>query len=406
MNGIVLSPVPEGEYELMEQREKAASEAFAAAWQRPVNLSARIYYHPRLALTEELHVLRSRRGPLYDAHAGLERRVRTIIGLTDQRLYDEVTEAIRNRQFGKALERSRVLAKVDDSGKSIGNLIELHCTHLKGIPEGEVLLEFLVDHLPVSASLHNIAATLHRASHMLAERVYERALERFPTDANILGNFATFLSSIYRDFGQVEAAYRKALDADPNHATNLGNFALFFQKVRKDFDAAETYFRKALDADPDNANCLGNFANFLERVRKDFDAAETYYRKALDADPGDANHLGNFARLLLVQNRWDEGCEYLERAFAAAPNQKMVLCELHFYAYAHGKGRWPNALSLLKELLTSGARSPGWDLQANVQRARDSGHPEPELLAALADVLADAAPLATLEAFQAWHQAT
>lgn len=84
---------------------------------------------------------------------------------------------------------------------------------------------------------------------------------------------------------------------------------------------------------------------------------------------------------------------------------EVVLCERYFYAYTHGRERWPGALASLKQLLSDGVRSPGWDLRGNVQRARDSGHPEAALVAALADVISNAAPLATLEAFEAWRQA-
>lgn len=403
----VLSPVPMGEDELMDRREKAAQNAFSSAWQGPVDLSARIYYHPRLALTEEPHVFRSSRGPLYEAYSALERRIRTSIGLTNKRISDDVSEAILSRQFDRAIERSRMLAKLDDGGRSVVNLILMHQERLKGIPEGDFLLKFLIDHLPPNANLHNIAVTLHFGKHPLAGYVYERALEMTPNDADTLGNFALFFHNVREDYDVAETYYRKALSADPFHATVLGSYAAFLEAIRNDYDGAETYYRKSLDVDPDHAANLGNYADFLHVIRRDIDGAVTYYRKAIAANPKHSNNLGNFARLLFGQNRCDEGNIFLERAFAAVSSgEDALLCELHFYAYAHGGERWPDALGSLKRLLTSGARSPGWDLQANVQRARESGHPDPELLAALADVVADAAPLATLEAFEAWQQAT
>lgn len=368
----VLSPVPMGEDELMELREKAAREAFEAAWQRPVDLSARIYYHPRLALTEEPHVFRSSRGPLYEAYVALEGRVRTSVGLTEQSLYDEVSEAIRSQQFSKALDRSRLLVKLDD-GRTFRSLIRLYSRKLKDVPEVDSLLEFLLEHLPVNTNLHRIAAELHERSHPLAGRVYDRVLQQTPKDANVRGELAIFLQNVLRDFDAAEANYRQAIEADPRHGNNLGNFAIFLQAIRKDL--AE---------------------------------AEIYYRRTLDVDPSDGNSLGNLAQILLVRGHHEEGCECLEWAFAAEEEdeeEEALMCELHFYAYVHFRERWPKALGSLKRLLTRGARSPGWDLTANVQRARDSGHPEAELVAALAEVVADAAPLATLEVFPAWQQA-
>jgi len=372
----VLSPVPMGEDELMELREKAAQDAFAAAWQRPVDLNARIYYHPRLALTEEPHVFRSSRGPLYEAYAALERRMSASVGLGEIQLRKEIRAAIGSQQYGRALERSRFLVKVDD-GTSFHQILRRSMMDWKDGPELNSFLEFLVEHLPAHTSLHRIARNLHDGSHPFAGRVYERVLQQTPNDADLRGDFAEFLVSVVKDFDAAEAHYRQAIETDPRNIDNLGNFAIFLQTIRK--DRAE---------------------------------AETYYRRALDVDPDDGNLLGNLAQLLLARGHDEEGLDALQQAFTAHSSDgeegeegDALMCELHFYAYAHGGDRWPDALGALKQLLTRGARSPGWDLQSNVQRARDSGHPEPEFVAALADVVADAAPLATLDGFAAWQQA-
>ena len=62
-------------------------------------------------------------------------------------------------------------------------------------------------------------------------------------------------------------------------------------------------------------------------------------------------------------------------------------------------------MSDLHGLIADGVRSPGWDLVANVDRAVESGHPEPELLADLAHVIAEGAPAETLDRYPAWKGA-
>lgn len=64
---VILSPVPTGEDDLVDQRERVARGKFAEAWGEELDLSLQIPYHPRLALTEEPHIFRRSRGYLFDA---------------------------------------------------------------------------------------------------------------------------------------------------------------------------------------------------------------------------------------------------------------------------------------------------------------------------------------------------
>jgi protein O-mannosyl-transferase len=235
-----------------------------------------------------------------------------------------------------------------------------------------------------------------------AEEYYRRALDADPTNAIDLGNYALFLHEVRKDPDRAEDYYRRALDADPTQANTLGNYALFLANVRKDPDRAEDYYRRALDADPTDANNVGNYAVFVANVRKDPDRAEDYYRQALDADPTHANTLGNYAGLLFAQGQDARALEMVVRARNEAPPEPLQL-ELAFYRYAHVPEDRDSSLADLRRLIADGNRSPGFDLSANVERARTSGHPNPDLLADLAGVIADQAPASVLDQYPEWH---
>ena len=123
-----------------------------------------------------------------------------------------------------------------------------------------------------------------RKNYKEAERLYRKALQLAPNDADNTANFAVFMES-RKKHDEAERLYRKALDLAPNDADNTGNFALFMQKVRKNFDEAELLFRKAVELDPKDAGAIGNLAAFLEDVRQKYDEAGRLYRKALQLDP-------------------------------------------------------------------------------------------------------------------------
>jgi Tfp pilus assembly protein PilF len=239
-----------------------------------------------------------------------------------------------------------------------------------------------------------------------AEDYYKRAVEADPENAINSNNYGLFLYEIRKDYDGAEEYFKRAIKADPDYAKALGNYALILKNVREDFDAAEKYYKRAVEADPDNTVNLGNYANFLYGIREDYPAAEEYYKRAIKADPKDADYLGNYAGFLFARGRADEAKKYLEKALELADNDPLIV-ESYFYRYAHSddKKERAAALSEVKKLITSGVRSPGWDLSQNVARAVEDGHPEPEFLALLAKVIADEAAASELDQFEAWKDA-
>ncbi|MGA2436410.1 MAG: tetratricopeptide repeat protein, partial [Bryobacteraceae bacterium] len=199
-----------------------------------------------------------------------------------------------------------------------------------------------------------------------------------------------------------EAVYRAGLEALPRNAPLLGNYANFLSDDRKDYDRAEEFYKRAIEADPKDADFLGNYAIFLKNVRKDYDRAEEFYKRAIEADPKHANTLGNYAGLLFARGRLVEAIGYAERAEAAQEKGSGLEAELLFYRAAHVKDSWPSVLTRLRQVLESGTRSPGWNLEANIERASQDGHPNVPLLRALASVITEGGDLSLLTAYPEW----
>jgi cellulose biosynthesis protein BcsQ len=79
---VILSPIPNGEDTLVDEREAAARAAFSEAWGGAVRTDLHIPYHPHLALTEEPHVFRRRRGCLFESYSNVEQRLLELVGDT------------------------------------------------------------------------------------------------------------------------------------------------------------------------------------------------------------------------------------------------------------------------------------------------------------------------------------
>ena len=266
------------------------------------------------------------------------------------------------------------------------------------------------DALPTSAPLLGNYATFLtsiRMDHDQAEAYFKRAIEADPKNAINLGNYANFLTEIRKAHDQAEAYYRRAVEADPKYAIHLGNYANFLQSIRKDYEQAEAYYKRAVEADPKNAIHLGNYANFLQNIRKDYEQAEAYYKRALEADPNHANNLGNYAGFLIARGRYQEAKGYLTQAWQAADKQpNQLLAEIAFYVCLLERidgAPDDDALQRLKSLTASGYRRSPWDLAPHLEAARaalGTDYPHYEGLAA---AVVDESKVAALDAWERWQ---
>lgn len=248
--------------------------------------------------------------------------------------------------------------------------------------------------------------TNRRKDHDAAEMYFRKALDAAADDANVIGNYAVFLYTIRKDYDAAEAYYERALEADSGHANTICTYAVFLKDIKKDYDKAETYFKRALDFGPHNPAYLGNYANFLYVIRRNYDEAEIFYERALEAEPKHATNLGNYARFLLARGKTSKGFDLLPRALELADEPRLILeCRFYYYAHTGNEEERSANLTRIKSLLGDGVRSPGWDLSLNVSRAKEDGHPEPELLETLARVIADEEDAEALEEFTAWREA-
>ncbi len=241
------------------------------------------------------------------------------------------------------------------------------------------------------------------------EVIYKKGLHDYPKNANLIGNYALFLSDIRKDYVEAEKYYIEAIALDPKNANNIGDYAVFLEAIRKDYDKAEEHYQKAITLAPEDADFIGNYANFLSNIRKDYDKAEENYKqaialtpenadfignyalllsdirkdydkaennfqKAMTLDPKSANKVGNYAHhLILAKQDFKNAEKYIDQAFEMAdPNELGLLAELWFYRYAHYSKWQKKAEKALDELVSKGAKSIGWNLKPHIEIAKQN----------------------------------
>ncbi|MEZ4384548.1 MAG: hypothetical protein R3A79_24685 [Nannocystaceae bacterium] len=409
---LVLSPLPDGEDDLVEARRAAVQEALTAAYGDALPVDLAIPYHPQLAVDGRRHVLRGRGRP-HAAYLELTRRALERTGDTIEARVAASLAALDADDHAEAQAQLRRARLVDDAAAWI-DAFARGFADLGAAPDGAArpLFEAIVRSAS-GAPRRQVGRALSRAAQALAQRQrldaaevrFRAAVEVSPDDANILGAFANFLCDERRALGAAEAMYRRAVAADDENRDNLCNFAIFLCDERRALDEAEATYRRALEVDPEHAFTLCNYATFLADERRDLAGAEAMYRRAIAAEPGDAGNHANLARLLFTGGRVDAGRAALADALARLDEDDAsdVAAECRMYAYCCGveAGR-ADALRRLRDLIDAGIDTGAWDMSGVVARAEAMGHPEARWLAALAEVLGGRAPASSLDAWSAW----
>jgi len=158
-----------------------------------------------------------------------------------------------------------------------------------------------------------------------AERIYRRAIDRFPNVAGLRNNYGAFLSDDARH-DEAEAQFRAALEIDPADANALGNLASLLYEVHRDRDGAEVLFERSIAAAPDDAVLLNNFANFLTDARRADDRANELYEQAHRVDERTSLMLGNYASFLFKRRADTERADHLyTRALVLDPHNPYLL---------------------------------------------------------------------------------
>ena len=145
---------------------------------------------------------------------------------------------------------------------------------------------------------------------------------------------------------------------------------------------------------------------FLQYVRQDDKSAETQFQRAIENEPKHATHFARYAGFLFAHGRLEEGFRLADQAAELDPDPDDRL-ELAFYRYAHGPNDASRQASLAeaKGLLADDVRVSDWSPQRNVQEAIGHGHPDPEFLGKLANVIAGDGPPTDLAVYAEWNGA-
>jgi Tfp pilus assembly protein PilF len=338
---VILSPMPNGEDTLLDRRREVAERRFQAAWGDRVDLSLEIPYHPQLALTEEPHIFRRRRGYLVEAYRRIEASMLIGLGHDAQTFRQRVIQSLEGKRYPDALRELHHMIRLDNGRAILFWLVDLllnegrpnrsaeleptrepvSLERLLAEDAGRSVADFVVEHIELGESdwlPKRLIHALTQRSPGLAEKLVQRILEAVGANSSALGDYAAHFEQ-QGEFDRAETFYKRAVDADPAPAGILASYAGFLEK-RERFEDAEVFYRRAVETDPKHAGNLGSYASFLRRRGRSEDA-ETFYRRSVEADPKHVGNLGNYAVFLERQGRIEDSEVFYRRALEEDPKR-------------------------------------------------------------------------------------
>jgi len=300
---IILSPVPNGEDALLDERETVAKASFEQASGSRIDLSLQIPYHPQLALTEEPHIFRRRRGYLFDAYRAIERSMLGALGHDAWALSKKIQVSLENKKYPAAMRDLYHMVRLENGRSALsslaGELTSLDTPRqqkggtegkreksvieeMVGEEEGLRVVEFFVDYVSLGRAAYGTESLLRRltaCSLNLAEKLHKRII------------------------------------AASKNADALKNYGDFLRFHRKDLNGADTYYRQAIEVDPKNVANLQYYADFLKNQRGDLDGAAALCKQAIEVDPKSSHTLGDYGQILVGLGRLEEGKQALLSGF-------------------------------------------------------------------------------------------
>lgn len=115
--------------------------------------------------------------------------------------------------------------------------------------------------------------------------IYLEGLSHFPESADLIGNYAFFLSIECDEDEQADIEYKKAMGIDPHNASLLNDYANHLSSVTEDYDLAEEYFKKSISLSPKNQVYVGTYAQFLAEIRGNLAEAEQLFKQVMSEHP-------------------------------------------------------------------------------------------------------------------------
>ena len=148
--------------------------------------------------------------------------------------------------------------------------------------------------------------------------------------------------------------FEQAINIKPDHIDANYNLGLLLINLNK--HKAEEYFQRVIKLNSDHVGALFQLAQ-LYHANKAYLKAQPLYQKILNLQPNDPECLNKLGLILLEQDQFDQGLNYLEQALKIDQSiddihHNLACCYLHKKNYQDALTHWLKHLKINKDLDT------------------------------------------------------
>lgn len=204
-----------------------------------------------------------------------------------------------------------------------------------------------------------------------------------------------------------ELTYRELIQRDPENQGFQRWLGLNLYYHQRAADRAEAFLSTAMDKFPDNTEIALTRATNLAWGLGRHEQALPMLRSTVERAPENAAYHCVYGWCLLWLGEIERGVAEVRRSLECDEDQEdEVRLADHLYLYLLGdRETQATSLAALRRLVHKGASVEDWDVSRLVARAKDRGHPEPEWLSKLVEVIGGIEEPTALAGWKAWDEA-
>ena len=177
------------------------------------------------------------------------------------------------------------------------------------------------------AYMFNASAHYQKKNYQAAIDAVNSGKDYVVGDKKLLSNFYSIMGDCYnslKDYAQSDKNFEKSLNLDPDNANVMNNWAYYLSVRNEDLDKAEKMGRKANQLVKDNASYEDTYAWILYK-QKNYDEAKRWQEKALQhSNDKNGTLLEHYGDIIYQLGQTDNALEYWQKAKATGTHSDLL----------------------------------------------------------------------------------
>jgi Tfp pilus assembly protein PilF len=179
--------------------------------------------------------------------------------------------------------------------------------------------------------------------------IYEKALQKFPDDAAILGFYGSTLQQLEK-YEQALPLLIKSHKINPDNLNVIYSLTLVYESLQQS-EQTDSLYEASIQQFPNNAMLLNNFSYSLSERNIRLEEALDMVKKALEIEPNNGAYLDTIGWIYYKLKNYNEAEKFIKQAIKVRENSAVVFEHLgdvyyELEKYNLARESWQKALDI------------------------------------------------------------